>query len=225
MSMLTGPSSFNTSRHLSFDVPVKSRATIESTYGLRPSDFSPAATQQREADLDENLNRLQEYGRQLLTGELPADVTEAVRKATAAGALARGIARESPLARGLVARDLGLMSVELQQTGAQVLDTVSRLQEGRQQYRKQFELATAEFMEKVRGMDLNVAAHAQARYEFAQKMVLMLNEQLLDLAKFREELQFKYTAAKLEGNAAKAAGPLQTIDRLLSQVRNSFTNL
>lgn len=207
-------------KELSFKVPAASQSRLASDYGVQT--FSPEEIAAREAQINADVGQVRAFGQKLLTGELPPDVTEAVRKATAAGAVASGIQRNSSLARNLTRRDLGLTSLDLQGKGADTLQAVSQFEESRQQYRKQYSLASAQLSEQIRGTDLSEAQVAQSKYEFKNKMVLALNEQIIGLGTFREELQYKYAATDLQGNVDKAKGPLATIDNLLGQLRNSL---
>lgn len=220
MAVNTNTTSIDATKELSFKVPAASQSRLKSEYGV--DSFSSADAASRETRINEDVGKLRAFGDQLLTGEVPADVSEAVRKATAAGALARGIQRDSGLARNMGLRDLGLTSLDLKGRGAETLQAVSQFEESRQQYRKQYGLASAQLAEQIRGTDLSEAQIAQSKYEFKNKMVLALNEQIIGLASFREELQYKYAATDLAGDAAKAKGPLSTIDNLISQVRGTL---
>lgn len=207
-------------KELSFKVPAASQSRLAKDYGVQT--FSPEEAAARETQINADVAQVRSFGQKLLTGELPSDVTEAVRKATAAGAVASGIQRNSSLARNLTARDLGKTSFDLMGMGAQTVQAISQFEEGRQQYRKQYSLASAQLAEQIRGTDLTEAQVGQAKYEFKNKMVLALNEQIIGLTTFREELQYKYAATDLQGNAGKAKGPLATVDNLLGQLRNSL---
>lgn len=219
----TSDSDVNASESLDFTVEDVSTERLASEYGVSSiSESTDESTVGREKQIDADVESLRGYANQLLSGELPDDVSEAVRKATAAGALARGISSGSQLTRNLTAKDLGLTSLDLQSKGAEVLGSVTEFQESRQQYRETYKLSMAELSDTIRNTDLTEAELAEAKYEFKNKMVLALNEQILDLTKFREDLQFNYASTELEGDADDAAGPLSTIDSLLDQLDDTL---
>jgi hypothetical protein len=211
-----------------------SRQRVEGEYGLTGFEDPEIKRIEGQVDADmtsarQDLEALRQLGDQLISGYIPADVSEAVRMSAGASALSRGLTATSQMARNLTARDLGLTSMDLQSRGAELLGATASASQAsaafeasRSQYRTQYQLATAEFQDAVRKTDLTVAQLNEEKRQFRQKMILALNEQIIDLAKFREELNFKFSATKLEGDANKASGPLSTIDNLFPQIRNSL---
>lgn len=176
-----------------------------------------------------DIQALRDLGQQFMSGNIPADVSEAVQRASSAGAASRGIIG-SQMSRNLTARDLGMTSMQLKEAGAQLVSNAAQMsqsqaafQVARSQYRTQFQLASAELQDAIRRTDLSGDQLKEEKRQFKNKMILALNEQIINLAMFREELQYKYAATKLEGDAGKAAGPLSTIDNLFPQIRASLS--
>jgi hypothetical protein len=187
----------------------------------RLSGAADTQVEQTQADIE----AIRQLGQQLLTGNIPVDVSEAVSRASAAGSLSRGIVSDSQLSRNLTARDLGMTSLDLMGKGADVLGTTAQLsqglaafQESRAQYRAQFQLASAELRDAIRKTDLSVAQLGEEKHQFKQKMTLALNEQIINVGLAREELQFKYAAADKKPGSA-----LSTLDNLASQLRTSLS--
>lgn len=96
-----------------------------------------------------DVEALREYSRQLLTGQIPADVSEAVRKASVAAGMQRGVAR-GQMGRALTARDLGLTSMQLREQGA------ARAAEA-----AQLGLSQAEFAQRQREFGISTAEEAR----------------------------------------------------------------
>lgn len=78
--------------------------------------------------------------------------------------------------------------------------------------------AEQEYSLKLMQQDLSEAQFKQAQNEFDTKMMLAVNEQIVDLTKFGQSLQYNYSATKLEGDASKAKGPLDEIKTLQDQL-------
>lgn len=201
---------------LDFTVPAVTKETLADVYGV--TGFNDPYVAQKEAEINKDIAGIRDLGRGFLTGELPADVSEAVRKASTAGSLARGIVRDSGMSRNLTARDLGLTSLQLMESGSQILNSASSFDQSRIQYKKQYDLAEAELQNQIRSLNLSEAQLAQAKHEFKNKTVLALNSQLISLATFREELNLRYATTTLSGDVSMAEGPLQTIDSMLDQL-------
>lgn len=216
-----------------YERPDVSQERLEQDYGV--TGFNDADIQRIEGMAEEasakavsDIESLREFGSQLLTGNLPADVSEAVQRASAAGAASRGIIG-SQLSRNLSARDLGMTSMQLKEAGAQIMSNAAQLSQAqasfevsRSSFRAQYQLATAELRDAIRRTDLSVDQLREEKRQFRNKMTLALNEQIINLAQFREDLQFKYAATKLEGDAGKAKSPLETLDKLFPQIKASL---
>jgi hypothetical protein len=66
-------------------------------------------------------------GSQLISGQLPRDMAANVARSAAASGLSTGLGSRSGLGRNLVARDLGLSSLQVQEQGANLLAKSSAL--------------------------------------------------------------------------------------------------
>jgi hypothetical protein len=213
-----------------FVQPDVSQRRFEENYGVtgfkdpeiqRLSQAADTQVEQTESDI----SAIRRLGQQLLTGNIPVDVSEAVSRAGASNALSRGIVSGSQLSRNLTVRDLGMTSLDLMSKGGEVLGTTAQLsqglaafQESRAQYRAQFQLASAELRDTIRKTDLTVSQLAEEKHQFKQKMTLALNQQITDLAMAREDIQFKYAASD-----KSPGGALSTFDNLAKQLRTSLS--
>lgn len=206
---------------------------FQDTYGVTGLANPEVARLNLRADISaaaaySDIDKLRKFGEDLMSGDIPPDVSEAVQRATSAGAFARGVG-PSQLTRNLTARDLGMTSLGLMEKGAQTLaqtaaaeGTMASFEQSRMQFQQQFQLASAELRDAVRRTDLTGDQLKEEKRQFKRKMALALNEQILDMAKFREELQFKFYATKAEGKLDKAKGSLETVDRALTLLRESL---
>lgn len=98
---------------------------------------------------EQDVENLRKYSQQLLTGQIPADVSEAVRKASVAAGLQRGVDR-GQMGRGLTARDLGLTSMQLREQGAAAASQAAQLG-----------LSQAEFAQRQREFGISTAEEAR----------------------------------------------------------------
>lgn len=87
-------------------LPEDVKAQTDSLYG---------GTMDALSKMEDSINRMSEANASLLKGEIPADVSSAVRRAAAESSISGGIFGSS--ARNLSARDLGKTSFDIQQTG------------------------------------------------------------------------------------------------------------
>jgi len=87
-------------------LPEDVKAQTDSLYG---------GTMDALSKMEDSINRMSEANASLLKGEIPADVSSAVRRAAAESSMAGGVFGSS--ARNLSARDLGKTSFDIQQTG------------------------------------------------------------------------------------------------------------
>jgi len=79
------------------------------------ADKPSALVGQKLASLEESINRMAEANSSMLKGEIPADVSAAVRRAASESSIAGGTFGSS--ARALSARDLGRTSFDIKQAG------------------------------------------------------------------------------------------------------------
>jgi hypothetical protein len=121
---------------------------------------------------NELLGEVEDFARQLSTGELPPDVADEIRRQTSQAAVQGGQAG-SGLARGLTARDLGLTSLDLQTKGATLAAGVAELQIKEAQFEADFGLRVSEYNESIRQWNdkfatlMTEADQNQARIELA----------------------------------------------------------
>lgn len=82
---------------------------------------------------DQTLGRVNETANQMMTGALPDDVQRQIRTMAAERSVASGLGTGSQAARNMTARDLGLSSLQLAQSGATLgLQTTQEIERRRQ---------------------------------------------------------------------------------------------
>lgn len=171
------------------------------------------------ATFDEMISGQQEIANRLMAGEIPEDVLQQIETVTAEQSLSRGLGLGSA-ARNLTARDLGLTSLSLMEKGTTMADQISRVVEAKREFNKENDLAIQKHLEVMRQTDLGIAALEEQRREFNASQTMRVNELITSLGMFGAELQFNYTATKLEGNSAYAAASLQDIAAIITDLRN-----
>lgn len=107
-------------------------ADVSSVEGYQTIPFADAGKPAPEvasklADLEGSISRLSEANASMLKGEIPADVSAAVRRAASESAISGGIFGGA--ARGLSARDLGKTSYDIKQQGIQNEGTIAGLKD------------------------------------------------------------------------------------------------
>ena len=107
-------------------------ADVSSVEGYQTIPFADAGKPAPEvasklADLEGSISRLSEANASMLKGEIPADVSAAVRRAASESAISGGIFGDA--ARGLSARDLGKTSLDIRQQGIQNEETIAGLKD------------------------------------------------------------------------------------------------
>ena len=107
-------------------------ADVSSVEGYQTIPFADAGKPAPEvasklADLEGSISRLSEANASMLKGEIPADVSAAVRRAASESAISGGIFGDA--ARGLSARDLGKTSLDIRQQGIQNEGTIAGLRD------------------------------------------------------------------------------------------------
>lgn len=78
----------------------------------------------------------------LINGEIPQDVQDQVARSAAATNMSTGVGVSSGMGRNLVARDLGLTSLNLQQQGTSMLGNITQLAQSVNPYTVQSQLFT-----------------------------------------------------------------------------------
>lgn len=98
--------------------------TLEEPEPYQPLDLGSSEslerTDEKIDEADQMLDSLRSINKDRLEGRVPGDVAKQLRDNTAAGVLSGGMGVDSPAARGLQARDLGLTSLQIQDAGMQV---------------------------------------------------------------------------------------------------------
>ena len=138
-------------------------------------------------------------------GKIPDDVAQAVEIASNEKGLMRGIGTGSG-ARNLVARDLGLLSTQLQQTGIQLGQQTQSLIEGKRQFNinmqksideanKNIQLNNANFLNNVRQLDLSESELKLRAESTNAANALQISQLIANMVQFGQDLQCRYTAS------------------------------
>ena len=133
-----------------------------------------------------------------LAGEIPDDVVAELERQAAEQSLGAGFQGEA--ATNLVARDLGLTSLDIQQQGIANALSFGELETSRQQFEQETELALAEFYQTVQVAEDNFALAVANSDQSAIELELQGYELLLSTESTIQELinQLVITNAQFE---------------------------
>lgn len=181
--------------------------------------------------LDSMLQDLRDINSSRLRGEIPDDVADEIRNNSAAGSLALGLGGDSPAARALQAKDLGLTSLDIQDRGIATETTITQLQgdlaklrENRFQFMQQLEETRRTFQEQSRQFGATLEQD-QLRTDIAHKELLarqdMFNaSQNLALVEMISRLTMSQAQAQVTAaiNDVGDSAITQSYDSLISQI-------
>lgn len=163
-----------------------------------------------------------------IQGRIPEDVLEQIKSASGEKALAAGLGDGSG-ARNLVARDLGLTSLQLQQTGIQLAtNTLAQVEQKRQfsaglqkeieKFNATYKLSEQQFLTTVRQQDLT---EAELRFNVDNQnanRALAVNELITNTALAGQELRVRYAQLQAAGAKVNTSG-------LKSDIKNIIADL
>lgn len=152
-------------------------------------------------------------------GEIPKEVQDMLISQAGEQALISGIGSGSA-ARNLTARDLGLYSTQLMQTGAQMAQSIAGTIEQKRQYNisaqtaidqfnKNYSIARAQLQDQLRNTSLDEQQRADQVAEFNASQILEKTKLTTQIWEFGQQLQFEYATTKGEGGDVDTTG-LQT---------------
>lgn len=171
------------------------------------------------AAFDTMLTKQMEVASQMISGQLPSEVREQIEIMSAEKGIRGGLGQSSPAARALVARDLGLTSLQMSESGMAHGKALMELAEKKRQWQKEYALNTQSYLDSVRKTDIAWAEQVETRRQFNLKQNLLVNEYMIDVAKFGMELAYSYRTNKASGTSMPTQS-VQDIGNILSDLKN-----
>lgn len=187
---------------------------------------SMSATDNVLNSLDEAITAMDKANSARLQGQIPDDVVQQVRMASAESASSRGLGVDSPAARNLVARDLGLTSLDIQQQGLATQAQVGQLRQNqadlnrlREGFFAQHQLSVQTAREEARRTDLNREELELRRKITNVESNLNLIKMIGDLTIQRADVQYRMAASDIDSSnvAADYNNLIGQLDRLLAK--------
>jgi hypothetical protein len=215
----------------------KSPVTVDTDLSLKPADVldpvgvpgmdvaeMAAKATQGLGEVEKSLAKLREVNVSRLQGRLSPDVVSQIRIGSAEGAQARGIGADSPAARALSAQDLGLTSLQLQESGVQTEMGINSLQSSLAQIADSRAKFSAEFRENERRFNETLALD-QTKLGLASRELMFKRdafnaEQNARIVGFLSELSANRAsaAAQIALSGKSAGGVLEGLDNVLTQL-------
>lgn len=137
----------------------------------------------------------------MLRGELPQDVQTMVRQQAAENALQRGLGSGSQASRNLVARDLGLTSLDVIERGMTYSQATMEMAEAKREWMKSYDLDVQKLMEVMRQTNVDWAQLDETRRQFNASQVLKVNELMAQILGKGWELSLSYAINENKGQA------------------------
>lgn len=157
--------------------------------------------------MTESAKTLDDLSKSLLEGKIPKDVENQLRMTLSESSSAKGLFGQA--GRALAAKDLGLTSLQMKQTGAEYVtksaalkEASARLAESSRQFNEQMNLNVAEYGLRTRQANLQGLSLEQDRMQFNAKQSLAITGALQDLIKHQSQLQMEYAIRGVESTAA-----------------------
>lgn len=168
--------------------------------------------------LEDSINRMSEANASLLKGEIPADVSAAVRRAAAESSVTGGIFGSS--SRNLSARDLGRTSLSIQQAGmeneqqiAESKRTAAGAYEQVRQWNKTYDASLRELQIKQQEQNMSAIEIESDRAKFNASQNLRLLEIVANLVSNQQQV-----AAQLSISDVDPSGSIATFNSLIDSM-------
>jgi hypothetical protein len=202
-------------------------STIDSTFKQTADSLAGSAK-----TIEEDAEQIRLMSESYMQGEVPADVQSQIRRMTSEQGMASGIGRGQS-GQALTTRDLGLTSLQMQETGvamrtqaagltqaaAGVQDLLSKMTEARYQFDKSYQLESSKLMEDIRRTDVDVMKVEQSRKQFNAEQNLQLVAMTTDLAMSRAQIQASLAANDIDDTAIRESydSMLMSLDELIGK--------
>jgi len=173
--------------------------------------------------LEDSIRRMSEANASLLKGEIPADVSAAVRRAAAESSVTGGIFGSS--SRNLSARDLGRTSLSIQQAGmeneqqiAESKRTVAGAYEQVRQWNKTYDASLRELQIKQQEQNMSAIEIESDRAKFNASQNSKLLEIVANLVSNQQQV-----AAQLSISDVDPSGSIATFNSLIDSMKGMIS--
>lgn len=196
------------------------------------SDLTSSSGSTGDFNLDQAFNELTakalEVESDYIQGRIPQDVVDQIKSASGEKALAAGLG-EGQAARNLLARDLGLNSLQLQQTGIQLAtNTLAQIEQKREfnaglqseieKFNANYKLSEQQFLTTIRQQDLS---EAELKFNVENQnanRALSVNELITNTALAGQEIRLRYAQLQAAGAKVKTSGLTEDIKNIIADL-------
>lgn len=179
-------------------------------------------------EFDKLISGAADITQSFLKGEIPKEVQDMLISQSGEQALISGIGSGSA-ARNLTARDLGLYSTQLMQTGVSMAQGLAGQLEAKRQYNintqtainefnKNYSLERAKLQDQLSQTALDEQQRLDQVNEFNASQVLEQNKLIAQIIEFGQQLQFQYATTKGEGGEVDTTGLQTDVANLTSDI-------
>jgi len=201
---------------------------VTTTPGNEAIDFAKAdipsgLVGEKLGSLEDSINKLSEANASMLKGEIPADVSSAVRRAASESSIAGGTFGSS--ARALSARDLGRTSLDIKQQGianesniAQMKATLATTYEGIRQYNLSRNATLAELSIKAREQNLSAIDVERQRIATNIEANINIMRMIADMS-----IQQQSIAAQAAAQGVDTSNIISSLDKMIAEFNKKLT--
>jgi hypothetical protein len=204
------------------DVPTNVAGALAGNYGgLTPySGETGSGLVDLNKMFDELAVGMGQIAKQQMTGAIPEDVQKQLRIMTAESSLGYGLGSGTQAAKFAEARNLGLMSMDIQKQGLATADATMKLAESKREYNKNYELNMAQYANDVRRTDLSAVELTEASRQFNVKMKLAADELAANTLMQYHALANAYVDTSSESSVSSAFSALTTdMKNILAKIK------
>lgn len=170
------------------------------------------------------VTKMSDVAQEQLKGVVPKDVQDQIRIMSAENSLKYGLGQGSQASRNIVARDLGLTSLDIQKQGQAAAESTAKLLEQSRQFNASYLLDVKKHMEDIRKTDLTAAQQIEESRRFNAEQKIKAAQVSATLLGEYHRIGYEY-AANNKANAASAKVMSDDINALLADLYSIRTKL